>query len=91
VSRALLVAAVAVTVGVAGSGCSSAPPARSIPVTIKGNSAAIVSDVHCVSDNGSVTVTGTVSMHAAERLLPEEPGCTTQNSSSKPDRWPGES
>jgi len=67
VSRALLIAVSVVAFGVAVCACWSA---TSLPATVKGSQTAILSDVRCASQNQSVTVTGTVTAHAAISVPP---------------------
>jgi len=63
----LVIAVSVAAVGVAVGGCSSA---TSLPATVKGSQTAILSDVRCAFDNQSVTVTGTVTAHAAISVPP---------------------
>ena len=65
VSRAPLIAALALTVGGVLGGCSEGP---SISARVSGpTNGATVSDVRCVKENGDVTVTGTVTRNTVGR------------------------
>ena len=65
VSRVLLIAAFALTVGGVLGGCSEGP---SISAKVSGpTNGALVSDVRCVKQGGNVTVTGTVARNTVGR------------------------